>query len=250
MIRIGICDDNKKENLMIQQLCENYFSKCPIEHEYKIFLSGEEVLHFCENDNQSDGRIDLLFLDIEMSGISGIEVKDRIVKEHSIWRIVFVSSHLESMQLAFGLKTMGFVIKPAKEEKIHKWLRLVVEDKQGEILVEIPKTMSGNKKYVLLEDIAYIKADGNYTEIYLYENQENPPLVVVIKLKELEKEWSHLPIIRVHKSYMVNLINVVDVGRNVILRDIEEKISIGRSYKEIVKKQYYEYGKQIARRRL
>ena len=170
MIRIGICDDCKTDSLLIQQWCETFFKSYKVDYEYIIFYSGEEVLDYCRDNRGKEKRIDLLFLDIEMGEISGIELKNKILKENNIWRIVFASSHLESMHLAFGLKTMGFAIKPVKEEEIHKWIKIVVEDKQEEVLVEIPKCSLVNEKYVLLEDIAYVKANGNYSEIYHIED--------------------------------------------------------------------------------
>lgn len=247
MIRIGICDDNKKDSLLIQQCCEIFFRSYKVE--YEIFYSGEEVLEYCKDNRNKEERIDILFLDIEMGEISGIDLKDKIIKEKNIWRIVFVSSHLEVMHLAFGLKTMGFIVKPAKTEEIHKWLKIVVEDKQEEVLVEIPKCTVMNEKYVWLEDIAYIKANGNYSEIYRYDKMGESTLVVC-KLKELEKEWINLPIIRIHKSYMVNLMNVIDISGKVVLRDIKERISIGRRYSDFVDEKYHEYGKQMIRRRI
>lgn len=250
MIRIGICDDNKKDIEYLQQICEKYFSLYGIEHEYKIFFSGEEVLAFCKDNKKGEECIDLLFLDIEMSGINGIEVKDKILKEYAIWRIVFVTSHLESMKLAFGLKTMGFENKPVEEERICHWIRLIVEEKQKKVLIEIPNVTSENRTYVPLEDITYVKAGGNYIDIYFSAETGNEPLLITMQLKQLEKEWEHLPFIRVHKSYMVNLVNIEDVGQTICLRGSKEQIPIGRSYKNMVRQQYYEYGKKVARRRI
>ena len=249
MIRIGICDDCKADSLLIQQWCESFFKNYKVEYEYVIFYSGEEVLDYCRDNRGKEKRIDLLFLDIEMGEISGIELKNKILKENNIWRIVFASSHLESMHLAFGLKTMGFAIKPVKEEEIHKWIKIVVEDKQEEVLVEIPKCSLVNEKYVLLEDIAYVKANGNYSEIYRYDKKDGPTLVVC-KLKELEKEWENIPIVRVHKSYMINLMNVIDISGKVVLREMDEVITIGRLYSDFVDKKYNEYVKRMVRRRI
>ena len=103
-MKIGICDDHKKERDIIFEYCERFFSKNEIEHTYVFFSKGEEILNYCNEQNE---RIDLLFLDIEMEGISGIEVKDKVVKVEQVWRIVFVSSHLESMRYSFGTKTIG-----------------------------------------------------------------------------------------------------------------------------------------------
>lgn len=247
MIRIGICDDNEKDRKNVYSICKNFFEKNPMEHEYILFSSGEEVLEYCEGE--TNDRIELLFLDIELNGINGIETKDRIVKEDKVWRIVFVSSYKDKVWATFGLKTIGFVIKPATQEEIHKWINVVLEELEEDALVEL-KGMDG--QYIRLEKIAYFKAAGNYTELYLHTGSSGAqrPVLVLQKLGELEKDLQQFPIIRVHKSYMVNLVNVVDMDADISMRDMREKIPIGRVYKETVRKRYLEYGKEKIRRRM
>ena len=109
-MRIGICDDKKNEQTQLENLCKQYFEKSGTEYELVKFQSAEEVVDYCKHAKGE--RIDLLFLDIEMQGMSGIELKDRILKEDAVWRIVFVSHYKEKVFESFGLKTLGFVVKP------------------------------------------------------------------------------------------------------------------------------------------
>lgn len=250
MIRIAICDDNEKEQQIIQTMCESFFEDNPEEHEYTFFSSGEEVLEYCKKNQNT--RIDLLFLDVEMPGISGIETKDLIVKQPWVWRIVFVSSHKEQVFDSFGLKTLGFVVKPPSQQEIHKWIDVVLEDMEENVLVELKSSDRDKGQVVRMESIAYIKAAGNYTEVYLYpEGKEAEQFVLLVKkIGELESEMAHLPIVRVHKSYMVNLANIKDLKKEVVLQNRKEKIPIGRMYKEEIKKQYIEYGREKVRRRI
>lgn len=70
-MRIGICDDNIIERDMIKKLCNSCANN--IEKDYALFASGEEVLEYADREDAE--QLDLLFLDVEMSGISGIELK-------------------------------------------------------------------------------------------------------------------------------------------------------------------------------
>lgn len=248
MITIGFCDDNQRDQEVLLNICENFFEKCDTEHKYEIFSSGEEVLEYCIEENND--RIDLLFLDIEMDGISGIEAKDRMLRADNIWRIVFVSSYKERVWDSFGLKTLGFTVKPATEEAIYKWIDIVLEEMKEEVWIEIRGV--DKKENIRLEEIEYFKAAGNYTEIVLHTTveEETRQILVTRKLGDLEKELKQYPLVRVHKSYMVNLVNVENVESSIALRDMEEKIPVGKRYKETVRTRYLEYAREKARRRM
>lgn len=248
-MRIGICDDNKKDRDVIYEYCESFFSKNNMEHTYEFFSKGEEILKYCEEKQE---RIDLLFLDVEMEGISGIEVKDRVVKADQVWRIVFVSSHLDSMKDSFGTKTIGFIEKPGVQAEIEKWIRVVLEDIKENVEIQINDFVNDECTVLKLEDILYFKADGNYTRLFLtndYSENEKYKLITK-KIGELEEELKKYPMVRVHKSYMVHLLNVTDVGQYVTLQGTEEKIPVGRSFKEAVYKRYVDYAQDKVRLRI
>lgn len=249
MFQIGICDDEKQECQKVYELCEEYFRQHMIEHKYTFFSSGEEVLQYCSNtDNE---RIDLLFLDVEMSGISGIELKDIIIKQRKIWRISFVTNHLESIYGAFSKKTIGFIPKPPVGEKVKKAIQIVLEELEEECIVTF-KGYSGEDVNIKLEDIAYFKAHESYTEIITYAsvNGDSNSGIVSKKLGDIEKELREYAVVRVHKSYLVNLANVNEIGKNVIIKDLQEEIPVGRVYKENAKKIYFEYRKDKIKKRL
>lgn len=250
MIRIGICDDNKKDRQYLERLCVQYFDKVCEKYVVVFFESGEEILEYC---NQRDNkRIDLLFLDIEMCGISGIEVKNRILKRTAVWRIVFVSCYKEKVFDSFGLKTLGFVVKPVGYADVEKWISFVLQELKEEVYIELNHSLTGEKVIVRLEDLEYIKADRNYTDVYLHSEYEDARerLLLSDSIGVIEKKLQNYSVIRVHRSYLVNLINVTKVGRCIKVRDMEAEIPIGRSYREYVLKKYREYGKEKIERRL
>ncbi|MCM1256435.1 MAG: LytTR family DNA-binding domain-containing protein [Roseburia sp.] len=246
---IGICDDVAKDRERIYRFCEAFFRTCDMEHQYRMFASGEEVLEYCRQKDQE--RVDLLFLDIELGAIDGIQVKDRILRQDMVWRIVFVSGNQDKVFLSFGLKTLGFLVKPAGKEDICRWINVVLEELKEDILVTIADSKTADERYVRLEDIEYFVAEGNYTKIVLHtdEDSEEDYILVTKKIGELEQEYSRYPILRVHKSYMVNLENVMDIKGEITIRDSAEKIPIGRTFKDSVRKKYLEFGKEKVRGR-
>lgn len=246
MIRIGICDDEREEREKIHHLCEEFFEEKGIEYDYVFFESGEEVLEYCENDEKE--QITLLFLDVEMGGISGIVLKDQVMKQAKIWRIVFVTSHLENALAGYSIKTMGFIKKPATKEEVFKNLLTVLDEWKENVVLEF-KGYNGQTLYVRLEDIAYFKAEGSCAKIFTYKEASNG-VILSKTLRDIEIELAECFFIRVHKSYLVNLANVTDVKDNVVLEQIEDTVPIGRSYKEAVRKAHLSFGKRKVIKRL
>ena len=246
---IGICDDRREEREYLQALCEAYADNKKEICEYVLFSGGKEVLEYCMDSENS--VIDLLFLDIEMSGMSGLELRAAVAKEEKIWRIAFVTSHMESVLDAYGIKTIGFVPKPPTYELVEKSIQIVAEELKENVTIEIVRDKDDDLQ-IELNDIVYLKAAGSYTEIYTYDAlQKNESYILSAKkLGDIEKKLSGLSIVRVHKSYLVNLEHVLDAEKSVKLRDIEDELPVGRSYKETVKTRVREYAKGKIRRRL
>ena len=66
MLRIGICDDSAEARQHMLQLCQKYYENNTDAFEYKMYKNAEEVLEYC--DDEENQKIDILFLDIEMDG--------------------------------------------------------------------------------------------------------------------------------------------------------------------------------------
>ncbi|MDD5900041.1 MAG: LytTR family DNA-binding domain-containing protein [Lachnospiraceae bacterium] len=248
-MRIGICDDEKYARLEVRRLCELYFGEHKTEHNYIEFESGEAVLAY--STKQNSDPIDLLFLDVEMNGLDGIRLKEQLLRQRVIERIVFVTSHKDKVFDAFGQKTIGFIPKPPAYERVEKMLTIVREEKRENVeLVFIG--YNGKEQSIRLNDIVYFKASGSYTEIYSYASDMTRMEYFVIskKIGEVEQSMEDYSVLRVHKSFLVNLANVVSVGEVIKVRNSEEEIPIGRKYKEQVREAYASYISDKVRKRI
>lgn len=245
-MRIGICDDEQTSIEHVKKCCETVCRENRIEYSVCIFQSGEEVLQYCGDTDAA--RIDLLFLDIEMPGISGTELMEQVKKKYQIWRIAFVTSHLGCMQEAFSQKTIGFLSKPVTVEEVSKKILEVYED----LTENVPLRFIGDggaPMVVLSDDILYMKGAGSYTRIYVKQSESVQGILICKTLGTMEKELEKLPFIRVHKSYMVNVTKIRYLNTEVHLLEDEICIPIGRFYKNVVRETYFEYGKQVIMRK-
>lgn len=226
MISIGICDDEEIHRKYVKELCECYFSEYVQEHEYVEFNSGEEVLEYNGN------KLHLLFLDVEMDGINGIEVMKCVENAEWIWRIVFISSHDDAVWKSFSIKTLEFARKPIEYFQIKKWLEIAIRENKENIVFEF--VSDNGLIHINIEDIYYLKAEGNYTELY----GKNFKTLINNNLKKWQMAMENLSVIRIHKSYIINLSHIRKWNSESVMLDNGDIIPIGRKFSKIAKDAY------------
>lgn len=232
MLKIVICDDDLYIVKELETLCKKYIAdNCLIAECIAVTNPAELfILH-----------PDILFLDVEMPEMGGIEVKNRLEEQGSGTYIIYVSGHPDSMQDAFGRNVIGFLTKP-------------VDLDQFELLLDKAVDFSGSSRTVMLEDgsvvssekIVAIRVSGNYTDVSttdgLVKNQRKT-------LKAWMNELEAAGFIRISDSYVVNcrwVTGFSNDGKKVLVGDgISLKVS-GRRIKECREK-YTEYCKKMVR---
>ena len=159
MYTIGICDDEVFYREHIKKLCDQFFKNKGEECKYFEFVTGEEFL------NYDTEKIHLLFLDIEMPGLNGIEVLHEVENYECIWRIVFVSCHADMVWNSFSIKTLDFARKPVSYEQIDRWLSLMIRENQEDKMIYLEN--SNGLMSCKAEEVFYFQADRNYTLVYM-----------------------------------------------------------------------------------
>lgn len=227
-MRIGICDDEPIQVEAIKFACDEYFANSSLIYEYKIFSSGEELLKY-------EGElIHLLFLDIEMDRIDGISVMKKLEKYNNIciWRIVFVSSHEEAVWSSFGIKTLGFERKPISSERLSRYIRIALRECENNQTIVFDKFETSS--YIKLESLLYLEAEGNYVRVFT----DDSDFLVSGNLKKWGMKLNNTTMIRVHKSFLVNMQNIKRIDERIELYGCNLKIPIGRKYKKDITNRY------------
>ena len=237
MLTIGICDDEKQYRDQIIEYCDKFFLKYPMEHKYATFSSGEEVIDFLGE------RITLLFLDIEMNGLSGIDILNALNDNENVWRIVIVTSHIECQSETIGLKTLSFVVKPLPESIVFKCLQTAISENSENIKLSF-KGMNGPIIY-LIEDIIFVTAEGHYVRLWT----NNGHILVYESLMECKKKFKNTAMLQIHRSYLVNLTHVKRVVSSSVYLSNGEKLPVGRSYAKNVHESYLSFIRKISDRR-
>ncbi|MBQ7926603.1 MAG: response regulator transcription factor [Lachnospiraceae bacterium] len=228
-MKIAICDDERiyQEELLryFQQMLSASKPEC------RYFISGEELL-------ASDFEYDFLFLDIEMPGIDGIQVKNILEKTRSQARIIFTTSHQERMIEAFGEKVIGFIQKPFPKDSlvsIFEKMNTFYNRKRVE-------WDDGGKHYAIPADsICYIEAQDKYTCLV----SDTEKYLIRRPLKEWENILPQNSFCRVNRSFLINL-KLFDKMANQIVLGEGKAIRLSRKDKSAIEEKYKSYIRERA----
>lgn len=176
--------------------------------------------------------IDLIFLDVHLPKISGIEFLKSLANPP---HVIITTAHAEYAWEGFELDVVDYLLKPIRFERftraIHKYFQLSntfhQEFNAGNPCIFVRE----NKKVVKIHlcDIQYIEGLGEYIKIYT----EKKKVVTKMGMSQIEEKLPHRFFLRVHKSYIISIAHI-DAYTNNSIEINETEIPVGRSYKNAV----------------
>lgn len=163
LFRIAICDDNLRVCSDVENSILKFSSIEQIVFSVEIYYNGASL-----RDDLKNGKVyDLIFLDIELESISGVEI-GHFIREHLLddnVQIVYISSYTKYALELFKVRPMDFLIKPITEEMVLKALSTGVKLlEKGEVCFQYKQGRDLNKIYI--KDIIYFKSKDREVEIF------------------------------------------------------------------------------------
>lgn len=220
-MNIAICDDDRKCIDRINTLLEKYIEKEKII--IYPYMSGEELL-----SEIKDSLIpDIVFLDIEMLKISGIDVARKLKKIKEDIIIIFMTSHLNYVSDTFRLGAFQFLVKPV-DEKIFEcdFERAIKKYKDLHKFYNV--RWRDKNVYIEYRDIIYIEGYNRHlficTEAEKYECVGN--------LNREEDKLVSYGYVRCHRGFLVNMNKIKEINKAEIVLKNEVIIPISRNYRE------------------
>ncbi len=219
-------------------------------------VDASEALRYLGNtDHEIDMRkrrglppVDAVFADINMPGLSGMEMSRVFASLNPAPVLVFVTGHPTEAVEAFDLGAVDYVLKPARQERIDKAVARVVEkldavppaaataapgaepQVRGDDEV-IPVELAGTTKLIPRSAVRWVEAQGDYARLYTTEGSH----LVRIPLSQLEKNWENAGFVRIHRSFLVALSLITELrmaqgGYQVVLGDEEKVLPVSRRH--------------------
>lgn len=222
-LKCAIVDDEP----LALNLLESYINKTPF-----LELTGKYSSAVQAMSDLPDKRVDLLFLDIQMPELNGLEFS-RMVDTHT--RIVFTTAFDQYAIDGYRVNALDYLLKPIPyadflqaANKAVKWFELLQQPQEE---IESIFVKSDYKLIqVELKNILYIEGLKDYIKIY--EENSPKPILSLMSMKSIEELLPASRFIRVHRSYIVqkDKIRIIDRGRIVFGKNY---IPVSDSYKQI-----------------
>lgn len=197
MIKIAICDDDLIILNQTKKLIEDYKKK---DFDIYVYKSGEELL-------ESKSIFDIIFLDIDMIGINGIETAKRIRLYDKQVKIIYVTNYTDYTYSAFSVHAFGYLVKPIKEKDLHEQLN------------EALSYMVEYKEYLMefITNEGLVRVDLNKIYYFEYESRKvlmrtnDKTYILKEKISDISTKMKEYGFEMPHKSFVVNLYNVKSI---------------------------------------
>lgn len=215
---------------MALNLVESYVEKTPFLVLKKKCSSALEAMEFIK-----ETPVDLLFLDIQMPDLTGIEFSKMLPKET---RVIFTTAFDQYALEGFKVEALDYLLKPfdyaeflAAANKANTWFELV-KGKQQPIVSEEKEFLFVKSEYkqlrIKLADVLYFEGLKDYIKIWMKDKPK--AILTLMSLKSLEEELPANQFMRVHRSFIVSLKNVEVIERSQIIIN-KQRITVSEQYK-------------------
>lgn len=231
MISIAVCDDAKIIVDNMETLLKKYSAEIGEEIRVSKFYLGDSLL------DQYKSNYDIIFLDIKMPGLTGIQTAERIRKKDDKVTIIFLTSLIDKAIEGYKVQAANYIIKPLgyKRLKIEldNW-QLKIRNKDEQYITI--HNDSGNYK-VLLKSIRYIETYNR--NLLVHAEKEN--IICYRKLRDMESELEKYGFARCHSSFLVNMLYVEKIEKTDIQLFTGERIPVSKTKKKVFMENIAEY---------
>ncbi|MBJ6641342.1 response regulator transcription factor [Streptomyces sp. DHE7-1] len=188
---------------------------------------------------------DVVFLDINMPGPSGLDLAGLLADHPDPPLIVFVTAHEDFALRAFDLKAVDYLLKPLRKERFAEAVRRVAELTRagqgprpprlpaggtapaGTPGDQVPVELGGVTRFVPVADITYVEAQGDYARLHTPHGSH----LVRVPLTTLEEQWRSRGFVRIHRSRLVALGRIEELrldGGNLTVRIGDRILAVSR----------------------
>lgn len=196
-MRIALCDDEAAQTALFEQYLDHLRGAFPrLDHE--VFDSGESLLEYYQARHRP---FDVVFLDIEMGGMNGLQTAGRLRSLDEGLILIYVSSHQEYVFDAFDANPMRFLIKPVNAVRFKEVLR-IAQKRLDESSHSILAVCGRRQMRFCCSDLLYLESDRRKVQLHTVQGKVYETYG---KLDDWARKLASCDFIQVHKSYLVNM---------------------------------------------
>ncbi len=194
MIRVAICDDEKYMSDIIGKMVSDFFHRKNMGIAIMQFSSGEELLEY-------DKRIDILFLDIQMKHLDGIETAKRLREHEFKGFLIFVTILKEMVFRSFEVQAYDYLVKPIEETRFEKMMERLFLSLQNASESNLLVQKGYESRIVPFEDIVYCEIIDRKVYLHL---ESSEVIDFYGRIENLEEKLDDR-FFRCHRSFLINM---------------------------------------------
>lgn len=232
MLRIALCDDMPVYIQEIQHLLEHWDEK-PVNFNIEAFDNGDALLQA-----HTVAPFDIIFLDVVMPLLNGIETAKELRQHDKTVRIVFISSERDYAVESYSVKADNYLLKPIVTEDLYACIQEIYQELQKESKIITVRTSIATHR-VELNNIEYIEAQNKYVLLYLLDGrvlQSNQALYSYEEQLSLQVGFY-----KCHRSYIVNIQHIDKYTAKLIQFRSGRQVPISRGSYKAFESAYFDF---------
>lgn len=231
LCRIAIIDDSSVDTSYIASLVNTWAELSDTSVQVTTFFSAEAFLF-----TYAENRIfDILLLDIEMDGMNGIELAQKLRREGADIQLVFITGYPDFISKGYDVAALHYLMKPVLQEKLAQVLDRAVENLM-KTRRSIVLSAGGVTFRLAVDDIQYVEAFSHSLSVVTGERTYQ----VRMPLSEIENKLGE-GFVRCHRSYLVGLRFLAQISKNNIILDSGKMLPVSRGAASAVHKAFIDY---------
>lgn len=195
-LRMAVCDDLEEERVQLAHMVRSYAQRRGLSMELRLFASGNELLDAARRPDFCH----VLFLDIFMPGLSGLDAARQLRAAGCMASIVFATTSQDYGVMSFDVQAADYLVKPFRQEDVDRTLDWCLEH-MPEPLRSLSVYAEGETQEFPLASVLYIEVLGHQSHIHTLRQT----VVVRKSLDDLERAVDSPDFFRCHRSFLVNL---------------------------------------------
>lgn len=230
-MNIAIVEDESVHSRLLQQYIEAWAG------------TQNRTVHISTYENAAgflfgleDKTPDAVFADIQMPGMNGMEMVQKLRERDSEMPVIFTTGLSEYLREGYEVSALHYLIKPISEDKVFECMDRVCSRKNSRNLFAV-RTEDGMARLDLRET-NYCEAEGHYTKFVMTDSTN---VRVMQSISDLEEDLLGESFVKCHRSYLCNLENVKQIIRDSVVFDNGDMVPVSRRMVRELNRKFIEF---------
>jgi len=229
-MRIALCDDEQMHSVILQRIIQQWSANQEEVIKTRVYQSAEAFL----KDFEHGAKFDISFLDIQMGGMSGVDLAKLIRQRDMNMLIVFVTNFRDYVFVGYEVAAFRYLIKPIKEKKVLEALCAASEIYRRRRVGYLSVKNENGAYKIAKSDILYFETDNHYINVHAMDGVHR----FRGKLSQLDDEFSKPAFAKCNRGLLVNVEHISSIHKTRVMMINKAELSLSRNYWEEISRCY------------